>query len=302
MTINYNVIGERRKSLAKAVSEILGQPLRYCGMPTANYECGGFIITKEGTLIGEGHIRDDVNLNLYAELHRYGFICAEEQGILNTLSAGMTECEELGLGRERRDPPGEDGMQASDIPDSMAACNKLTIEIPRDGFTLKMFENLTQIINSKKSLIKKALASDEITVHIATNKLCFSWFTLTGTDGEMDAYTRFITALCEMAKRQTRVTAKERDIGNDKFTMRLFLIRLGFVGAEFKAARKILLRNLTGNTAWKAGCRPESAAEIATDNANLTCLQCGHEFIGTVESDELGSHSSCPKCGGSFDI
>ena len=119
----------------------------------------------------------------------------------------------------------------------------------------------------------------------------------------MSAYCSFITALYEMAKRQTRITAKARDIGNDKFTMRLFLIRLGFVGAEFKAVRKILLRNLTGNTAWKAGRRPYSAAEIAANNTNLTCLHCEHEFTGTtVESDELGPHSSCPKCGGSFDV
>lgn len=34
----------------------------------------------------------------------------------------------------------------------------------------------------------------------------------------------------------------------------------------------------------------------------LKCLQCGHEFDGTIECDELGWHSACPECGGSFDV
>lgn len=34
----------------------------------------------------------------------------------------------------------------------------------------------------------------------------------------------------------------------------------------------------------------------------LKCLQCGHEFEGTISYDELGWHSSCPECDGSFDV
>lgn len=46
---------------------------------------------------------------------------------------------------------------------------------------------------------------------------------------------------------------------NEKFAMRLFLIRLGFIGDEYKTARRILLRNLTGNSSWRSGHRPERA-------------------------------------------
>ena len=60
-----------------------------------------------------------------------------------------------------------------------------------------------------------------------------------------------------MAKTQKRVTAKEREIENDKFTMRVFLIRLGFIGEDYKTARKIFLQNLTGNSSWKNGQPPE---------------------------------------------
>lgn len=34
----------------------------------------------------------------------------------------------------------------------------------------------------------------------------------------------------------------------------------------------------------------------------LKCLNCDHEFESTISYDELGWHSSCPECGGSFDV
>ena len=34
----------------------------------------------------------------------------------------------------------------------------------------------------------------------------------------------------------------------------------------------------------------------------LECLNCGHKFSGSIELDSLGWHSSCPKCGSSFDV
>ena len=75
-----------------------------------------------------------------------------------------------------------------------------------------------------------------------------------------------ISALCEMAKKQKRAITKECSMENEKFTMRLFLIRLGFIGDEYKAARKILLRNLSGNSSWRYGYRPERPA--STENQN----------------------------------
>ena len=70
------------------------------------------------------------------------------------------------------------------------------------------------------------------------------------TDGG-SAYTHFITALCNMAKKQNRVTAKEKSADNEKYTFRCFLLRLGFIGSEYKKERKILLRNLSGSSAFK---------------------------------------------------
>ena len=54
-----------------------------------------------------------------------------------------------------------------------------------------------------------------------------------------------------MAKNQKRITAKPREDENEKYAFRCFLLRLGFIGDEFKEDRKILLKNLDGSSAFK---------------------------------------------------
>ena len=54
-----------------------------------------------------------------------------------------------------------------------------------------------------------------------------------------------------MSKQLKRITAKDKEVPNEKYAFRCFLLRLGFIGDEYKAARKILLRNLEGNTAFR---------------------------------------------------
>ena len=95
-----------------------------------------------------------------------------------------------------------------------------------------------------------------------------TWFTLHGLEGEADAYSRLVATICDTARKRRRITAKERDSENDKFDFRLFLVQLGFVGNEYKTARRILLRSLTGNSSWKSGHAPERPApDTNTENA-----------------------------------
>jgi magnesium-transporting ATPase (P-type) len=50
-----------------------------------------------------------------------------------------------------------------------------------------------------------------------------------------------------------RVVATPTKIDNDKYAFRCFLLRLGFIGDEYKIARNVLLRYLTGNSAFRYG-------------------------------------------------
>ena len=53
-------------------------------------------------------------------------------------------------------------------------------------------------------------------------------------------------------KRQ-RIQAKERQVDNEKYAFRCFLLRLGFIGDDYKEDRRILLKNLEGSSAFKTG-------------------------------------------------
>ncbi len=124
----------------------------------------------------------------------------------------------------------------------------LTIEIPKEGFNEISLENLKRIIASKQILIKKALDVESIDFEIKDDHICFPWF---NTSENAKAYTLFISALCSMAKTHKCTINTEKLVANEKYTFRCFLLRLGFIGEEYKAERKILLQNLTGSSAFK---------------------------------------------------
>ena len=125
--------------------------------------------------------------------------------------------------------------------------------MPRSLFTDSNLENLKALITAKGSLIKKALGVDDLPLEVTDTKVSFPWFPATPTPDEMNAYDAFICKLCEMARNQKRVNAAEKNTDNEKYAFRCFLLRLGFIGAEYKTARKILLKNLSGSSAFKSG-------------------------------------------------
>ncbi len=217
MEIRYNVTGERRKELAKAVSEIAGLPAVYKRIPTYAFEIGEFTVDKEGTLLCDDEVDSELLKKLTDTLLEHGF-----------------ECERPSDG--------------------------LTIESPLDGFTEESLSNLEKLIASKAALIKKSLGVDALPIERTETALKFPWFHFGASGEEVAAYTRLISALCTLAKEQKRVNAREKPVENEKFAFRVFLIRLGFVGDEYKAARKLLLKNLSGNSAFKNGAPVKAEA------------------------------------------
>lgn len=127
----------------------------------------------------------------------------------------------------------------------------LAIEMPRSGFTEMALENLKRLVESKAGLLKKALGIESLALEITEDKVGFPWFNTEGGAEAIKAYTHLIAALCEMAKTQQRVNSSEKAVDNEKYAFRCFLIRLGFIGPEYKEERKILLSKLRGNSAFK---------------------------------------------------
>ena len=133
----------------------------------------------------------------------------------------------------------------------------LTVSMPRSNFSEGALENLQALVEAKGELIRHALDVEELPIEISEDEVSFPWFEELPTPEEIKAYTHFISALSEMAINQKRITVKEKEIENEKYAFRCFLLRLGFIGKDYKDERKILLRNLTGSSAFKGGAKNE---------------------------------------------
>ena len=160
-------------------------------------------------------------------------------------------------------------MTTREINEPCAVC----ISMPRSMFTDSNLENLKALIAAKGGLIKKALGVDDLPLEVTDMKVSFPWFPATPTPDEMNAYDAFICKLCEMARNQSRVNSSEKPVNNEKYAFRCFLLQLGFIGNEYKAARKILLKNLSGSSAFRNGghavCNPRCCHGNTAGNASV---------------------------------
>lgn len=148
--------------------------------------------------------------------------------------------------------------------------NGLTIGFPKGDFTDASLANLEKILAAKAGLIKKALGADRLTIDTSDDEwVYFHWWDTMPTTDEATAYCAFIAAVCKLAKNAKRVTAKETPVDSEKYAFRIFLLRLGFIGPQYKNARKILLQNLSGSAAFvtKEKADAFSAAQKAKRDA-----------------------------------
>ena len=227
MVIKYNVTGAERKRLVAALSNLMGVKAKYLGMPSMAYEVGDFTIDKNGNLELSDKVNSEEIERVAGHLASEGFIAEEE--ISATEGKQRADNEEFGL----------------------------TVSMPRSNFSEGALENLQALVEAKGELIRHALDVEELPIEISEDEVSFPWFEELPTPEEIKAYTHFISALSEMAINQKRITVKEKEVENEKYAFRCFLLRLGFIGKDYKDERKILLRNLTGSSAFKGGAKNE---------------------------------------------
>ena len=236
MKIRYNRIGSERKALVRAIEEITECTAQYLGAPTFAYQVDYFTIEKDGTLEFDDRADSEEIENLLEQLAERGFegTAAETPNTAAEMphTAAETEAEELSAETET-------ARHSENVG--------LTVAIPMDGAAVG---NLKKLLEAKGNLIKKALGIDSLPIELKEETVEFPWFETISPE-ETAAYTHFISALCELSKNARRVTAKEKEVDNEKYAFRCFLLRLGFIGTEYKAERKILLRNLSGSAAFK---------------------------------------------------
>ena len=218
MIIELGLTGSDRKELAKAVSEIIGVPAVYQYMPTCSYIIDGcYAVTKDGALDISNQADEMEVQHLIDELIRRGYNI----------------------------PTAEDDTTASEDKE-----NSLTVELPLELVDDSTIDRLRKIVENKGELFKAAFNTYNLDIIVDEDKVCFPWFTVEQYD-DTNAYCTFISMLCEFAKNQSRINNKPETTDNPKYTMRCYLLRLGMIGAEYKAVRKVLLRNLSGSSAFR---------------------------------------------------
>ncbi len=228
-----------RKDVVKAVSGILGEPSKYLGVPTCAYQIGNCTIDRSGAVETE----DEKT----AELVRAGLL---EQGLIET---PHTEADET------------------------------TVSIPVEGMSAEGLKNLVFLTRSKQYLINRAFAEDVFRVPTALveelgsteipdaetflqtfqnhaegcrgisfqdGKITFTLPTA-GDPGMIKAFTHLTAAMVRQAKEQKRISPKETIEENEKYYMRIWLLRLGFGGAEGKEIRDLLMKKLKGHSAFR---------------------------------------------------
>lgn len=218
MKLHYNATGPDRKELVQTISKLLGIKPVYKGMPTSAYEVGNITVEKDGTVVYDERTDQDTI-----------------EAVIIALAAAGFQAE---TGNDKEEGPAG-----------------VAIQMPLSIFTESQLQNLYDLVAAKGSLIKKALGVSDLPINIEDKRLDFPWFPKYESPDEVKAYMHLVTALCDMARNQKRITAKEKPVDNDKYAFRCFLLRLGFIGDEYKAERKVLLRNLSGSSAFKSGSK-----------------------------------------------
>lgn len=215
----YDVTGQRRKELVKVLSEITLFESKYLGAPDFWYSVGGYAIWS-------------------AKTEHWSVRMSFREKFLNSLQL-------------------IENLEKRGFKPTWSELDLIVIAVPRKDYDDAALARLKNLIASKETLLKAALGSRSLELEVQEDKIYFPWFMYHDIDGEVHAYQQLVAALGRTAREQHRISAKENIQDNLKYAMRLFLVRLGFVGDEYKQSRKILLRNLSGNCSWKNGHAPD---------------------------------------------
>lgn len=212
-----------RKPLAALLGEYTNTKPQYLRAPSYAYQIGDLLLTREGNIEGPDTMSPAEYDKLLALLNASGY-CPKETYFHpdQKPEAEATSTEETGL----------------------------TIAIPLENVNIG---NLTKLLDAKGFLIKRALHIDDLRFELNEDSISFPWFSELPAPDEIHAYSTLIAALCQMSKDQKRISATEKPVDNERYAFRCFLLRLGFIGDDYKTDRQILMRYLPGNSAFKGG-------------------------------------------------
>lgn len=273
MEIKYNIEKSQRKALAQKIADIIGADVRYAGVPSCAYEIDIFTLSKGAVLSFTDRSDTEIVEKVLNGLAEAGYTSETVTPPEGTDETEADEPEETDAEPEVSEPNSGFPLNAS-------------ISFPLADHTVQSLTNLICMIHSRGTLLSKATGGnftadkslvDEIGKHefrsvheliafirewgetnpplngifFDSDKLTFDGFGQAQDADHVQTFMKLAGAMNRMALTQKRVQAKDVDDSNEKYSLRVWLIRLGLNGADCKADRKLLMENLSGHSAFR---------------------------------------------------
>ncbi len=215
--------------------------------------------------------------------------------------------------------------------------DELTISLPMAGHTAQSIRNFLNLMYSRGPLLNKAMGTnfsvsnslldaleqastrtvEEMLDELEEYRLGAGTTGMTGisitaekisltfagplTQEKVSAYTELCSAMNRMAVTQKRIQAKTVNDANEKYALRIWLIRLGLNGDEHKTIRKLLMQNLSGHAAFRTEEDAEKfrVKEKAKRDALKAAKQAAHGGVSATEetAEAAAEAPTQPDCG-----
>lgn len=266
-TFSFSVTGLERKQVAHIIAEAIDVEVEYAGAPTFRYLAGGWVIDRESTVTSpEIPIGQKGSLRQVFEALKIAGAKVEGDGTV-TLSLGGHDGNSLrnavnliwakqyliqkSLGRER------DIVPAS-LVEAINAVPIVTLE------------EFAEAINGgiDAGLI---VGDSDLDFDLTDQTISFSFFNASLDADEVGAFLTLCYQISGQAKKQKFSSTKQKEAPNESYAMRCFLLKLGFIGTEFKTERKVLLARLSGNSSF----RTEQSRLLAEEKRKARSTQGG---------------------------
>ena len=230
--MKFETTAENRKNVVKAMEEVTGLKAKYQGPPTFAYIIGDFTIDREGNVETES---DEEGARMQTELAERGL--AELEGETLNIEVATPEQTMEGLKNLIHMVHSKQyllekaiGIRVFEIPET------LLDKLGEDGLTLET--------------LKEAVEADPPKgLKIHDDRVGFEGLPLKREKTEV--YLKLFSNMVNTAFTAKRVSPDETIEENEKYYMRVWLVRLGFGGKDGKDVRDEFLSNLKGHTAFR---------------------------------------------------
>ena len=286
MEIKYNIEKSQRKALAQKIGELTGAEVEYLGVPSCAYQIDIFTLSKDAVLSFTDRSDTEIVEKVLDGLAEAGYTGETVTYPAGTETDSEAEPEDADADTEQENTDTEtDANDPETETDGFPIA--VTVAFPLADHTVQSLTNLICMIHARGALLSKATGGEffadksladaildnktfrnihELIAYIreweetnpelkgirfADDKLIFDGFGEAPDADHVQAFTNLAAAMNGMAIMQKRVQAKDVDDSNEKYVMRVWLVRIGFGGADHKTDRRILLEHLTGHTAFR---------------------------------------------------